>query len=53
MSVKVGLLTALVLSFSLLDFAVFSGSVPGVVLIGNFLRGEEDASSVSLSFELL
>lgn len=49
----VDLLTALVLSFSLLDFAVFWGSVPGEVLTGSFLRGEEDAGSASLNFELL
>jgi len=50
---EVDLLTALVLSFSLLDFAVFLGSVPVVVLTGSFLRGEEDAGSASLNFELL
>ena len=38
-----------------LAFAVFGGwgSVPVVVLAGNFLRGEEDAGSASLTFELL
>jgi len=52
---EVDLLTAFVLPISLLAFAVFGGwgSVPVVVLAGNFLRGEEDAGSASLNFELL
>ena len=52
---EVDLLTAFVLPISLLAFAVFGGwgSVPVVVLAGNFLRGEEDAGSASLTFELL
>jgi hypothetical protein len=52
---EVDLLTAFVLPISLLAFAVLGGwgSVPVVVLAGNFLRGEEDAGSASLTFELL
>ena len=52
---EVDLQTAFVLPISLLAFAVLGGwgSVPVVVLAGNFLRGEEDAGSASLTFELL
>jgi hypothetical protein len=45
--------SAFVLSFSLLAFTVLGGSVPVAVLAGSFVRGEEDAGSASLNFELL